>query len=411
MRKNLLRALSLAMAVLLLAGCGVSESGNSNNSSNASKSGNTTVSTPAKESAKHTLAASVPLTGNLMQYGTSYKNAMEMAVADFNAAGGLNGEDVVLKVYDDKGDQKEGINVANIIIEDADTFAVVGSYGSSVSMAAAPVYQEAGMPMISPNTSHPDYPDMGDMMIPLACKSEVVFGEIAQKLYDQFGACNMAVIYYNTDVGITTLQAVQERFESLGGTICATEAYVPNQTKDFTPLLSKIKATNPDILFIAAEYSDGASIVLQSKQLGMDNVQLVGVGNVFKQEFLDLTGNKADGMLLMGISRVYTEEVMANSDFGSYTQDIVDRYNAKYAGNGGIQFDNFAALAYDAAMVTMNAAKNAGTSDTAALVQEMKKLDISLCAGDAYFDEQGDLIREVFTFTVENGIFVYKPET
>lgn len=413
MKKNKMRAAAIALAAMMLAGCGVS---GQETAAAGTDAGTTKAASSAPESAggtgaitKHTLAASVPLTGTMMQYGTSYKNAMEMAVADFNAAGGLNGEDVILEVYDDKGEQKEGINVANMIIGNEDTFAVVGSYGSSVSMAAAPVYQEAGMPMISPNTSHPDYPDMGSMMIPLACKSEVVFGEVAQKLFDQFGACNLAVIYQNTDVGITTLDAVKERFESLGGTVCAAETFVPNQTKDFTPLLSKIKATDPDILFLVAEYSDGAAIVLQSKQLGMEDVQLVGVGNVFKQEFLDLAGTKADGMLLMGISRIYTPEIMESSSFGTYTEDIVKRYNETYATNG-IEFDNFAALAYDSAMIAMHAAKNAGTDNTDALVQEIKKLDIPLCAGDAYFDENGDLIREIFVFSVQDGTFVYEAD-
>ncbi len=414
MKEKKMRAMAIVLAALLISGCGVSGEGTTAASSTGTAAGTTGAASTAQEATggtgnitKHTLAASVPLTGTMMQYGTSYKNAMEMAVADFNAAGGLNGEDVILEVYDDKGEQKEGINVANMIIGNEDTFAMIGSYGSSVSMAAAPVYQEAGMPMISPNTSHPDYPDMGSMMIPLACKSEVVFGEVAQKLFDQFGACNLAVIYQNTDVGITTLDAVKERFESLGGTVCAAETFVPNQTKDFTPLLSKIKATNPDILFLVAEYSDGASIVLQSKQLGMENVQLVGVGNVFKQEFLDLAGTKADGMLLMGISRIYTPEIMESSSFGTYTEDIVKRYNETYGANG-IAFDNFAALAYDAAMVAMNAAKNAGTDNTEALVQEIKKLNIPLCAGDAHFDENGDLIREIFVFSVQDGTFVFE---
>ena len=405
MKKWKLRAMAMVLAAVMLSSCGV----NGNETTAAGSSGGDVNTEGTGEITKYTLAASVPLTGTMMQYGTSYRNAIEMAVADFNAAGGLNGQDVQFEVYDDKGDQKEGINVANMIISNDDVFSVIGSYGSSVSMAAAPVYQEASIPMISPNTSHPDYPGMGSMMIPLACKSEVIFGTIAEMLYDQFGACNMAVIYQNTDVGITTLEAVQERFESLGGTICATETFVPNQTKDFTPLLSKIKETNPDILFIVAEYSDGASIVLQSNQLGMQDVQLVGVGNVFKQEFLDLVGEEADGMLLMGIARIYTDEVMANNDFGEYTADIVERYNETYAADGGVEFDNFAALAYDGAMLAMHAAAEVGTDNPEALAAKIKELDIPLCAGDAWFDENGDLIREVFTFTVENGEFVYLP--
>ncbi len=407
MRKQKHRVVAMILAMILLAGCGVS---GDETTAPAGSTGEAASAEGTGEITKYTLAASVPLTGNMMQYGTSYKNAIEMAVADFNAAGGLNGQDVKFEVYDDKGDQKEGINVANMIISNEDVFAVIGSYGSSVSMAAAPVYQEGAVPMLSPNTSHPDYPGMGSMMVPLACKSEVIFGSIAEMLYEQFGACNMAVIYQNTDVGITTLEAVQERFESLGGTICAAETFVPNQTKDFTPLLSKIKGTNPDILFIVAEYSDGASIVLQSKQLGMEDVQLVGVGNVFKQEFLDLAGTNADGMLLMGIARIYTDEVMANNDFGEYTADIVERYNATYAADGGVEFDNFAALAYDGAMLAMHAAAEVGTDNPEVLAEEIRKMDIPLCAGDAWFDANGDLQREVFTFTVENGEFVYLPE-
>lgn len=395
MKKLIAGLLASLMAISMLSACGK----DSNDAASKDDTGD--------RGEKYTLAMSVPLTGTMMQYGTSYRNGAQMAVDDFNAAGGLNGKEVTLAVYDDKGDQKEAINVANIIIENNDVFAVIGSYGSSVSMAAAPVYQEAGMPMISPNTSHPDYPGIGDMMIPMSCKSEVVFGEVGRKLAEMFGPCKMAVIYQNTDVGITTLESVKEGFEGAGGTVCAEETFVPNQTKDYTPLLSSIKQTSPDIIFMVAEYNDGASITLQALQLGMNDIQMVGVGNLFKQEFLNLTGDKADGMLLMGISRIYTEEVMEDSDFGDYTEDIVARYNEKYA-SGGVAFDNFAAIAYDSAMVAMNAAKTVGTSDAHTLVDQIKKMDIDLCAGDAYFAENGDLIREVFTFTVENGKFVMK---
>ena len=400
------KGLAILMASLMafsLCGCGV----DGNGSSTATSSGSSTTQTgESSGNKKHTLALSAPLTGTMMQYGTSYKNAVEMAVEDFNAAGGIDGQPVELEVYDDKGDQKEAINVANIVIGNPDVFAVIGSYGSSVSMAAAPVYQEARMPMISPNTSHPDYPSMGDMMVPLACKSEVVFGEVARKLADRFGPCRMAVIYQNTDVGITTVDSVKSAFEEAGGMVCAEETFVPNQTKDYTPLLSSIKQTDPDILFMVAEYNDGASITLQAQQLGMSDVQIVGTGNVFKQEFLNLTGDRADGMILMGISRIYTSDVMEASDYGTYTEDIVKRYNERYASSTVIEFDNFAAIAYDAAMVAMNAAKNADTSDPEALVAEMKKMDVNLCAGDAHFAENGDLIREIFTFTVRDGKFV-----
>ena len=164
MKKMLSLLLSGVMVASMLTGYadkGGTPSGQSSSDSNK-------PSNEVTETTKLTLAASIPITGNLMQYGISYKNALTMAVNDFIAAGGINDKDVVLQMNDDKGDQKEAINLANKIIENKDVFAVIGSFGSSVSMAAAPVYQKAGMPMVSPNTSHPDFPSMGDMLVPIS---------------------------------------------------------------------------------------------------------------------------------------------------------------------------------------------------------------------------------------------------
>lgn len=410
-KRTLTLLLSLVFVMAALYGCGVqSQPAAATQAPAAPATEAAAADAPAEPEAdgvmitKHTIAASVPLQGNLMQYGTSYRNAIELAVEDFNAAGGLNGEPVVLKVFDDKGDQKEAINIANNVIENKDIFTVIGSYGSSVSMAAAPVYQDAQMPMISPNTSHPDYPGIGNMMVPLSCKSEVIFGGITEMLFEKFGACNLAIIYQNTDVGITTMEVVRDTFTKLGGTVCAAETFVPGQTKDFSPLLSKIKSTQPQLMLLVAEYSDGAAIVHQTKQLGMDDVQLVGIGNVFKQEFLDIAGREADGMLLMGIARIYTDDVMANSDYGAYVTDIVTRYNAKYAADSG-PFDSFAAFGYDAAMAAMVAATQVGTEDPARLADQIRAFDFTMASGQASFNEAGDLTREIFTFTVVDGAF------
>ena len=77
-----------------------------NESGSDENSGDGSESKSGGSSGKHTIAASIPLTGNLMQYGISYQNALKMAVEDFNAAGGLNGEDVILEINDDKGGSK-----------------------------------------------------------------------------------------------------------------------------------------------------------------------------------------------------------------------------------------------------------------------------------------------------------------
>lgn len=428
MKLKKISALFLAGAVgaAMLAGCGGSGSKDSSSAASSKSASTESKSESAAESTseskaesssseaaasdveytKHTLAASIPLTGNMMQYGISYRNALEMAVEDFNAAGGLNGEDVVLQINDDTGDSKEAINIANKIISDDDVFAVVGSFGSTVSMACAPVYEEAQMPMISPNTSHPDFPSMGEYLVPISPIADIERTAAANMIYDEFGGKDMAILYQNTDLGVTGTQIMTEVYEELGGKVVTTETFTPQQTKDFTPLISKIKAANPEILYIDGEYNDLANLLIQIDQIGLDGVQIVGPGNAFKQEFLDIAGDKANGIILAGTTPVYLDSVMKEgSDYSEYLIDFTKRYNEKYP---DVACDGFAASAYDAAMLAMYAAKEVGTTDSKALVEAMLAIPegFQVASGkDMYYKDYNYVVKNVFVYTVKDGQF------
>ncbi len=394
MKRLISLALAGAMTVTLLTGCGGSDTPAGGSASGGSS---------GSGSSKHTLAASIPLTGNLMQYGISYQNALKMAVDDFNAAGGLNGEDVILEINDDKGDQKEAINLANKIVEEKDVFAVVGSFGSSVSMAAAPVYQRASMPMVSPNTSHPDYPGMGDMMVPISPVADIERTALAEMLYQNFDGKDLAIMHQNTDLGVTGADILKKEYESLGGKVVIVENFVPQQTKDFTPIISKIKAANPGILYLDGEYNDIANILIQIDNIGLDGVQIAGPGNAFKQEFLDIAGDKANGIVLVGTTPVYLDSIVnGENDFSETLIDFTNRYNELYPDT---PCDGFAAAAYDAAMLAMTAAKNAGTDDPHALVKAMLECPIEATSGRDMHYEGNNVIKGVYAYTVENGEF------
>lgn len=408
MKRLISLALAGAMTATLLAGCGGGSSSGAASSGGSAPAASGAASSAAEPSgpsySKHTLAVSIPLTGNLMQYGISYQNALKMAVDDFNAAGGLGGEDVILEINDDKGDQKEAINIANKIVEEKDVFAMIGSFGSSVSMAAAPVYQKASMPMISPNTSHPDYPGMGDMMIPISPVADLERTATAKMLYNNFGGKDLAIMHQNTDLGVTGAEILKNTYEELGGKVVIVENFVPQQTKDFTPIISKIKATNPGILYIDGEYNDIANILIQIDNIGLDGVQLAGPGNAFKQEFLDIAGTKADGIVLAGTTPVYLDSIMnGENDYSEALIDFTNRYNELYP---DVACDGFAACAYDSAMLAMNAAKNVGTDDPKALVEEMLKCPIDAVSGrDMGYVDGNNVTKGVYTYTVVNGEF------
>ena len=152
-------ALAAAMSLAMLAGCsgnttsGSSSTGETGTASESSTAGETTGTE------KNKLAFFLPMTGDQMQYGESLSRGAELALKQYNEK---NGTDYVIEIMDDKGDPKEAVNVANLIVSDPTVIAGMGSFSSSCAMAAAPVFEEADLLLFSPNASHTDFPAMGE---------------------------------------------------------------------------------------------------------------------------------------------------------------------------------------------------------------------------------------------------------
>lgn len=366
------------------------------------------TTTTAKQSpaTKFTLALMAPLTGNNKQYGDAYKNAVTMAVDDFNAAGGINGKKVTLKIYDDKSDQKEAINVANIIVSDKDVFATIGSFGSSVSMAAAPTYEKASMPFFSPNSSHPDFPGLGKMMYPLSPIVNVEMTAYSTMAYKNFGGKDLAILYQNTDQGQSSAKIFGDNYTSLGGKVVVQETFIPGGTKDFSPLLSKIKEKKAGIVFASANYDDAAQIILQADQLGLTGIQFLAQGQSVIPEFLKLLGAKGEGVIAAGTTPSYDASVVASANYPANIVDFINRYNKLYPNT---PCNGYAAAAYDAAMISMSANKAVG-SDPLTLLDEARKLNVPLVSGVGMkFGPNNSFQKDVFTYIIKNQQFqIYK---
>jgi branched-chain amino acid transport system substrate-binding protein len=266
----------------------------------------------------------------------------------------------------------------------------------------APIFQDAQIPMISPNTSHPDFFEIGNMMMPLSARSDNCFEEVADVIVEDYSPKSVVMIYQNNDSGVTIDDVFKYQFPKHGVTY-ASETFVGGETNDFTPIItSLVTKYNPDILIVCSDYSYGSQIVIQAKQLNV-KAQLVGIQSMFKPQVASLTGEYGEDLVLCGVQRIYTPEVIENNDYGAYCEDIIARYTEKYP---GVQFDSPAALAYDAVMLACDAAAHVGTNNPVALVEYMKELNIDLCSGDAWFDENGDFFRSVYKYVIKNGEFV-----
>lgn len=345
------------------------------------------------------LAFFLPMTGDQMQYGESLSRGAELALKQYNEK---NGTDYVIEIMDDKGDPKEAVNVANLIVSDPTVIAGMGSFSSSCAMAAAPVFEEADLLLFSPNASHTDFPAMGENMFSAVMSQKYEGAEFADALIEMFGAQNVAILYQNTDHGVIATDVFTKQYEAGGGKVIMSETFIPGQTKDFSPVLSRIKEQDPDLFYVNASYNDCAQIFMQAKALNMD-CQLVGPGMLLTEEFLDVVGNKIDGTIVMSSVPAFLPSVLESGELDAASKNFVDSYTAEY----NEVPDGFAASAFDAVNIVLDAVAKVGT-DTPALREELKTLrDYPGVSGyNMSFNEQKEMVKGIYLFEIQDGQFV-----
>lgn len=301
-----------------------------------------------------------------------------------------------------KGDPKEAVNVANLIVSDPTVIAGMGSFSSSCAMAAAPVFEEADLLLFSPNASHTDFPAMGENMFSAVMSQKYEGAEFADALIEMFGAQNVAILYQNTDHGVIATDVFTKQYEAGGGKVIMSETFIPGQTKDFSPVLSRIKEQDPDLFYVNASYNDCAQIFMQAKALNMD-CQLVGPGMLLTEEFLDVVGNKIDGTIVMSSVPAFLPSVLESGELDAASKNFVDSYTAEY----NEVPDGFAASAFDAVNIVLDAVAKVGT-DTPALREELKTLrDYPGVSGyNMSFNEQKEMVKGIYLFEIQDGQFV-----
>lgn len=403
MKKNLFKITSLILAMVMLltlVGCGSSKPEETKaDAQPAAQADAADAATEAVESGKNKLAFFLPMTGDQMQYGESLSRGAKLALQQYNEA---HGTSYVIEVYDDKGDPTEAVNVANKIVTDDTVIAGMGSFSSSCAMAAAPVFEEADLLLFSPNASHTDFPSMGKNMFSAVMSQKYEGAEFADALINRFGTQNVALLYQNTDHGVIANDVFTKEYEEKGGSVISKETFVPGQTTDFSPVLSKIKEKNPDILYVNASYSDCAQILMQAKALNI-NCQYVCPGMALTEEFLNVVGTTIDGTIVLSSVPAFLPSVLENAKLEPAMQEFVDSYTATY---NEIP-DGFAASAFDAVNIVLDAVAKVGT-ETPALREEIATLrDFPGVSGyNMRFNENKEMVKGIYMFEIQDGQFV-----
>jgi branched-chain amino acid transport system substrate-binding protein len=338
------------------------------------------------------IALTAPITGDYAEYGVNFRRSVEMAMGEINATGGVLGKQLILSVGDSKGDPKESANLAQKWTSDPTIVAQIGDFTSTSCLAAQPIYDRAGMVQLSPTASHTDYAPGSEWSFGIVGTQAYEQPFMADLAYNDLGYDRVAILYINNDWGVDTKKFFTQNFEELGGEVVAEEFFFQGE-KDFNAALTKLRSTDPDALYMAAMYNDGALISKQRDQLGWD-IPVLGPSSLYSEQLIELGGDAVNGL--------YTNVSFFAEDPAPEIQQYVTGFEEKYGATPNFH----AALAYDAMKLLADAIERAGSADREAIRDALAETtEFPGLTGDITFTENGDAIKSYKAVRVIDGTF------
>ena len=292
--------------------------------------------------------------GATSSFGLSTKNGIALAFEEINNAGGVNGKKLEMVFEDDQGTPEKAKTVISKLINQDKVVAVLGEVASSNSLAAAPVAQEAKIPMITPSSTNPKVTEVGDY-ISRVCFIDPFQGSVMAKFAaNTLKAKTAAILGDNSsDYSKGLTQFFEQEFTKLGGTVITKQTYA-QKDQDFKAQLTQMRDQKPDVIYIPGYYGEVGIIAKQARELGMTQPLLGGDG--WDSPELWKLGGAA-------LKPAYISNHYSADNPAPEIQNFVKAYQAKF----GVAPDSLAALAYDSAKVLADAIKRAGGTDSAKL--------------------------------------------
>lgn len=310
------------------------------------------------------------------------------------------GKKVELVVADNKSDKAEAASVAARLIEKDKVSVLVGSYGSSLSMAAGNIVKENKVPAVGTSCTNPQVTANNDYYF-RACFIDPFQGKVMAEYAHQNGFKKVAIAQeVSNDYSVGLAKFFREEFVKLTGDENSIVDVANYQTgdKDFTAILTNIKALNPDAVFAPGNFTESALLVKQARQLGID-AQFMGGDTWETQEFIDVGGKDVEGVAL---STAFDREKASTEE----AKKFLDAYTKEYNGEPSA----LTAMAYDAYLIAVSGIEKAGTATDTVKIRDAiaATKDLECVTGMTTLDENGDPIKGVVIKTVKDGKFTFK---
>jgi branched-chain amino acid transport system substrate-binding protein len=331
------------------------------------------------------------LTGSEATFGISARNGIEMAINEANAAGGVKGKKLAVRVYDSQGRPEEGAQAATRLITQDRVVVILGEAASSVSMAMAEKAQAAKVPMITPTSTSPEVTKKGDYIFRVCFIDDFQGLVMAKFARENLKLSKVAVLRDNKAAFSMGLADVFiKTFKGLGGEIVSDESYSKGDT-DFRAQLTAIKQRRPEAVFVPGYYTDVGIIARQAREIGL-KVPLLGGDGWDSDKLYELGGSALEGSYF---SNHYSPD---NPD------PTLQQFLAKYKQTYGSVPDSVGVLAYDAARVAIEAMKRAPDLSGPALRDTIAATkDFPGISGRITLDANRDAVKEAVVLKVAGG--------
>lgn len=261
-----------------------------------------------------------PLTGPAAIFGKDQMQAVRWAVEDINAKGGVNGHPLEAIILDHQAKPEVGISMVNRLIHVEKVPVFITAF-SNVVKAVAPIANREKVLMLSVGANAPVIARLGDYVYTTFPLADVDMTALGKYAYQKLGKRSAAVLYVNHETGRDGAKVFRDNFVKAGGKIAVFESY-EQERSDFTGLVLKVKAANPDIIHIHSVIRDFTAIVAQMRQLGVQT-QITSYQTAFNPKMIKQLGQAAEGIIVTALA----PSVEDNKNLPAYLERWKKAYN------------------------------------------------------------------------------------
>lgn len=343
------------------------------------------------------------MTGGSASFGISGKNGIDLALKKINEKGVLGGKKLSLVVADTKSEASEATNGMQKLISQDKVVAVIGPNQSSAVIASGAINNGAKVVDITPMGTNPDVTidPKTKQVKPYSfrtCFIDPFQGTVMASFASNELKVKKAAIYIDntSDYAKGLAQFFKENFVKNGGQVVIEEAYLQKDT-DFKSTLTKIKAAQPDFIYIPGYYQEVGLIVKQAREMGI-NVPMAGGDGWDSAKLPEIAGKAA-------LENTFFSSLYSPDDTSDLNKEFVAEYKKAYNTNP----DVFAALAYDSALLVAKAIEDAGSADPAKIAEAMAKIKgFKGVSGEVTFNEQHNPIKSAVIIEHKDGKQTFK---